>query len=277
MPPGVSAYVGLKLSGAPARLNAMGRFSTTVEFYSRYREPYPPSFFKKVAEQIGLRGNETLLDVGCGPGLLAIGFAPYIGHGTGLDPEPTMLAAAKSAAKEAGVALKLIHETIEQFADGGTFDMVTIGRAIHWLDRETTCGVLERIVAEQGRIVTCGATTVESTESPWKAPYEAVRKEWAADKHEEWYRIDPRTWFAGSAFAQVGTVSVGEHRQVTIPELIGRALSKSNTSPAVLGERRAEFEAALASALEPFAQNGILQEEIVARGSIFGRQPRHSS
>jgi SAM-dependent methyltransferase len=66
----------------------MGRFASTVEFYARYREPYPPEFFQKVAEQIGLRGDETLLDVGCGPGMLAIGFAPFVGSCTGLDPEP---------------------------------------------------------------------------------------------------------------------------------------------------------------------------------------------
>jgi len=58
----------------------MGRFASTVEFYARYREPYPPEFFKKSAEQIALRGNESLLDVGCGPGLLAIGFAPFVGR-----------------------------------------------------------------------------------------------------------------------------------------------------------------------------------------------------
>ena len=67
----------------------MGRFASTVEFYARYREPYPPEFFEKIAEQISLRGDETLLDVGCGPGMLAIGFAPFVGSCTGLDPRTT--------------------------------------------------------------------------------------------------------------------------------------------------------------------------------------------
>jgi SAM-dependent methyltransferase len=97
----------------------MGRFASTVEFYSRYREPYPPKFFQKVAEEIGLRGNETLLDVGCGPGMLAIGFAPFVGSCTGLDPEPGMLAAARSAAAEAGSVLSLIDGRIEEFPTKG--------------------------------------------------------------------------------------------------------------------------------------------------------------
>ena len=82
----------------------MGRFASTVEFYALYREPYPPKFFKKVAEQIGMRGGESLLDIGCGPGLLAIDFAPFVGSCTGLDPESAMIEAAKGAAVEAGVS-----------------------------------------------------------------------------------------------------------------------------------------------------------------------------
>jgi ubiquinone/menaquinone biosynthesis C-methylase UbiE len=43
--------------------------------------------------------SETLLDVGCGPGMLAIGFAPFVGGGTGLDPEPGMIAAPRREKK----------------------------------------------------------------------------------------------------------------------------------------------------------------------------------
>jgi hypothetical protein len=50
----------------------MGRFASTVEFYARYREPYPPEFFKQSTQQIALRGNETLLDIGCVPGAATI-------------------------------------------------------------------------------------------------------------------------------------------------------------------------------------------------------------
>jgi len=81
------------LLALPAKLETMGRFASTVEFYSRYREPYPPAFFNYVAERIGLRGDESLLDIGCGPGLLAIGFALFVEHCTGIDPEAAMIAA----------------------------------------------------------------------------------------------------------------------------------------------------------------------------------------
>jgi SAM-dependent methyltransferase len=257
----------------------MGRFASTVEFYSRYREPYPPEFFRAVAERLGLRGTEKLLDVGCGPGLLAIGFGPFVARATGLDPEPAMIEAAKTAAASAGLALSLVQGRVEEFSRAESFDLVTIGRALHWLDRDATLAVLEHIVPASGRILICGASSSESALSLWTEAYEHVRRSWAAEgpgEHERRYRIDGKTWFAGSCFGEAGMVSVTERRQLTVEALVGRALSKSNTSPTRLGERRAQFEEEIAAVLEPFAQDGVLNEEIVARASIFARLPGRS-
>jgi cyclopropane fatty-acyl-phospholipid synthase-like methyltransferase len=55
----------------------MGRFASTVAYYETARPPYGAAFFEAVALQLGLDGSERLLDVGAGPGILAIGFAPY--------------------------------------------------------------------------------------------------------------------------------------------------------------------------------------------------------
>jgi len=252
----------------------MGRFASTVEFYARYREPYPPMFFKKVAEQIALRGDESLLDVGCGPGMLAIGFAPFVGSCTGLDPEPLMIAAAKDAAAEAGVALSLIHGRIEEFPMTQTYDVITIGRAHHWLERAPTLAVLERILAhDSGHILICRASSVETPETPWVKPYRKVRSAWASGPAEKHYRVDPSEWFRDSCFSAVGETSVTERSQVTIADLIGRALSRSNTSPEVVAGGQGKFETQIAEALEPFVQDGVLEEQIVARASIFGRLP----
>ena len=251
----------------------MGRFASTVAFYARYREPYPPEFFQKVAEEIGLRGNEALLDVGCGPGMLAIGFAPFVGGCTGLDPEPLMIAAATGAAADARVAISLIDGRIEEFPTTQTYDVITIGRAQHWLERTQTLAVLERILAPgSGRILICRASCVETPETPWVKPYRKVRSAWASGRPEEkQYRVVPSEWFRDSCFSAMGETSFTERRQVTIADLIGRALSRSNTSPEAVAGRQDKFEAQIAAALEPFVEDGVLVEQIVARASIFGR------
>jgi SAM-dependent methyltransferase len=250
----------------------MGRFASTVEFYARYREPYPPSFFQKVAKQFALRGDESLLDIGCGPGLLAIGFARFVGSCTGLDPEPGMITAAKDAAAEAGVALSLVEGRIEEFPTNQTYDLITIGRAQHWLERTPTLAVLERILAPgSGRILICRASSVETPETPWVKPYRKVRSAWASGPADKQYRVDPSEWFRESCFSAIGEISVTERHQVTIADLIGRALSRSNTSPEVVAVGQKKFESEIAATLAPFVQDGVLEEQIVARASIFGR------
>jgi hypothetical protein len=63
-----------------------------------------------------------------------------------------MIRAARATAKEAGIQLRLIEGGLEDLPESvGTFDLVTIGRALHWLDRDVTLGVLDRVVAADGR------------------------------------------------------------------------------------------------------------------------------
>jgi hypothetical protein len=182
-----------------------------------------------------------------------------------------MITAARAAAAQAAVSLTLIHARIEEFSSARSFDFITIGRALHWMDRITALPVLEQIVSPRGRILICRASSVESPSSPWIRPYNDARRRWGAVKAEKQYWHEYETWFAGSCFSQLATTSVTESRQVTIVDLVNRALSKSNTSPAVLGEQRVAFEAEISAVLEPFAQHGILQEQIVANASIFAR------
>jgi predicted RNA methylase len=75
----------------------MGRFATTAALYEDLRPPYPPAFFRSVAEKLALSGQSALIDLGTGPGLLALGFAPFAGRIVGVDPEPDMIAAAARA------------------------------------------------------------------------------------------------------------------------------------------------------------------------------------
>jgi SAM-dependent methyltransferase len=252
----------------------MGRFASTVDFYSRYREPYPATFFKTVAMRLALRGSESLLDVGCGPGVLTMGFAPFVGHGIGLDPEPAMIEAASTAAAATGLPVSFLAGRIEEFTTADRFDIVTIGRALHWLDRNAALPVLERIVSDSGRILICGASSVEHPSAPWVKTYNDVCRCYVLDADkagEARYRLDPKGWFTGSRFEQAGIVEVAETREVAISDLVGRALSKSNTSPAKLGDRRSAFEAEITAALEPFAHQGVLEEQIVACATIFAR------
>jgi SAM-dependent methyltransferase len=246
----------------------MGRFETTARTYAARREPYPPEFFAAAADALKLRGDESLIDLGTGPGLLAIGFARYVDRVLGVDPEPAMAAEARRAAVAANVALPVIEGRVEELDIGlGPFDLITIGRALHWMDREATLAVFDRILASGGRMLICGSTIVPGESNPWRATYDAVLRSWGAarDRHRQVYEH----WFDGSRFAQIAEIKV-VHSQITTPEaLFERALTRSTISPAVLGSRTEALRAELLEALAPYFPDSSGPEIIEAKAAVF--------
>jgi SAM-dependent methyltransferase len=248
----------------------VGRFDSTVPFYARFREPYPASFFREVARRQEINGIERLIDIGCGPGSLVIGFAPYVKSSVGVDVETEMLAAARVEAARAGVHVHLIQARIEDLPlDIGLFHVVTIGRALHWFDREEAIAVLERIVDSNGWIAICGTRTQSAASQGWTGKFHEIRRAWSSDPEETRYHINLEDWFRGSRFHKMENIEVTETHRVTIQELIGRALSLSTTSPEVLGERRPAFESAMKEALEPLSNGGIFDEQVTAIATIL--------
>jgi ubiquinone/menaquinone biosynthesis C-methylase UbiE len=249
----------------------MGRFETTARTYAARREPYPPEFFAAAADALKLRGDESLIDLGTGPGLLAIGFARYVGRVLGVDPEPAMAAEARRAAVAANVALPVIEGRAEELDIGlGPFDLITIGRALHWMDREVTLPVIARILAPGGRTLICGSTSVAGEFNPWRAAYDAVLRSWGAARDGGHRRVYEH-WFDGSRFTQIAEIKVA-HRQITTPEaLVERALTRSTSSPAILGSRTKAFRAELLLALDPFFPDAFGSELIEAKAAVFAR------
>lgn len=211
-----------------------------------------------------------MLDVGCGPGNLAIGFASMIGSVTAVDIEPDMLRLARAAAVEAGAHIAFVEAKVEDLSlPADSIDFVTIGRALHWLSPPETLAVLERIVAPGGWIAVCRPSATEAPVNAWNEKFKAIRRAWSPDPDETRYRPDVDKWFGPSRFRKVDEISVVHRQKVTIEDLVRRGLSFSITSPSVLGERKPEFEAAIEEALTPFAKDGAIEEELAAKATVF--------
>src|ERR1700722_11103270 len=130
------------------------RFRATVPFYARYRLAYPESLIRRVVEIVGLRPGDKVMDLGCGPGLLAIPFAQAGMAVTGVDPEPEMLSALSHAAKDSGVTIDIRRGSSFDMPVGlGPFRLVTMGRSFHWMDRSATLEILDRLIEPGGAVV----------------------------------------------------------------------------------------------------------------------------
>jgi len=246
----------------------LGRFASTVAYYESARPPYGAAFFSAVARELRFDRSQRLLDVGAGPGILAIGFAPTCREVIGVDPEPAMVEAARSAAVRAGVAVKFIDCRFEDLAANlGAFDVVTIGRAIHWLNPDPARKALDRVVKPIGKILVCHASSVDDGRNPWLGTFKAVRDRWRDDRPV----YDPDIFFAGGPFVTRGTISVETAITIPVERLADRILSMSTSSPDRLGDQVPAMRRAMCEALAPFAVDGMIGETVEARAEVFGR------
>jgi SAM-dependent methyltransferase len=246
----------------------MGRFASTVAYYENARAPYGAAFFVTVARELGFNRSQRLLDVGAGPGILAIGFAPYCGEAVGVDPEPAMVEAARAAAARAGIAATFIEGRFEDKAAGlGAFSVVTIGRAIHWLDPNLARDALDRVVKPGGRVLVCHASSVDDGRNAWLGAFNAIRDRWRDDRPKH----DRDLFFAGGRFVPGGTITVETTAAFPIERLADRILSMSTSSPERLGDDVPVMRSAMREALAPYAADGVIQDIVEAEADIFER------
>jgi SAM-dependent methyltransferase len=150
--------------------------------YLRGRPPYSRELRPTVAVECGLDGTGRLLDVGCGPGVLAVELAPLVDEAVGLDPDADMLTeAALHAARQRTTNVRWVHGLAEQIPelDLSRFRLVTFGQSFHRTDRESVAEVVYDLLEPGGSIVLV-AHTVDDRAVPAgpgypKIPHEAIR------------------------------------------------------------------------------------------------------
>jgi SAM-dependent methyltransferase len=256
----------------------MGRFASTAELYEQFRPAYPPEFFRDVAQKLQMSKRHRLLDIGTGPGPLAIGFAPYAGHVTAIDPEPAMLAAARRAMARAGQTLHLIEGRAEDLpAEAGAFDIVTVGRALHWIDRAALGTLFARLVAPDGALVICGCSSARNGRNDWLETYNTARRAWSPEtlwsesgKGERRPR-DLIALLEGTGFRAAEVVRVETVGEVDASYLARRVLTFSSSSPAALGDKVDAMLADVEARLAPFGHDGLITEIVVSRADIARR------
>jgi ubiquinone/menaquinone biosynthesis C-methylase UbiE len=250
----------------------MGRFATTVPLYEKLRPPYPAAFFSNVAQRLRLGKEHALIDLGTGPGLLALGFAPYVGRIVGVDPEPAMLAATRKAAANASKAITLIEGKAEALpSEVGRFDVVTIGRALHWMDCDAIAVLFERLVASDGTILVCSSNPAGDGRNSWLNEYNKARRSWSEPSAGERYHRRLGAVLQRTPFHVTDAITVETSRKVSVNDLARRVLTFSSSSPAVLGNKTEPMLRDVERRLLPLSCEGFLTEVVVSIAQLAKR------
>jgi ubiquinone/menaquinone biosynthesis C-methylase UbiE len=258
------------------------RFRTTVPFYARFRLSYPDELIRRVIAIVGLERGDHVMDLGCGPGLLAIPFAQAGMKVTAVDPEPEMLAAAEAAAREAGVALELVQRSSFNLpASIGPFKLITMGRSFHWMDRAETLRVLDRLVAPEGAIALFDDDHPRTVENRWRIKLGEIGNKFGrgeshhvVERGKETYRTH-ESYLLDSPFSHLERTAFVVRRELTADDIVGLAYSLSTSSPEKLGERTDEFERELRNELTQLSPEGRFIE-IAEMGALIAKRGQFS-
>jgi ubiquinone/menaquinone biosynthesis C-methylase UbiE len=141
---------------------------TTIDQFTRQAVPFSQSLghtndesLRFLIDAVNLTEKDTVLDVACGTGIVACGFAVIANHVTGIDITPAMLEQAKLLAQQRGLTnLSWRQGDIETlpFPDD-SFSVVLSRYAFHhFLDPSTVLSEMARVCRPGGRVLITDAT-----------------------------------------------------------------------------------------------------------------------
>jgi SAM-dependent methyltransferase len=219
-------------------------FDVAASLYA-YRLPYHGQFFADLAGRIGLRGKEQVLDLCCGSGAIVRGLAPRVGSVVGLDFSAEMLGLAPSLPNA-----EYRRISVEEHAEGsgsGSFDLISVGHGIHWIDPKPLATILSRDLKTAGRVIILGNQWAEET--PWIGQLRRVE---APFKSFDVFDVNGQRKLGALGFRMTDRAHYKFQVDCDLPFLEKHVTSYARYTEKILRQPE-EFSRRMREALSPFA------------------------
>lgn len=252
-------------------------FKGTAWYYSRYRVPYPPELIDGLASAFDLEGRGRLLDLGCGPGTLALRLNDVFEDVVGVDPDPEMIEEARRLAETAG-ATNVVWRTEraeDVSSELGTFRLVTMGASFHWMEQGRVLRLCRGLLEDGGGIALVGVKSQfwEGPES-WHQEVTRILKRWLGEERRAGSGTfshpakEFEEYLRDSDFVPRERLRYRFGHVWTVDSIVGLIFSTSGGARHLFAGRSDDFEREVRSALLSLNPDGTFEQELEAE-SIF--------
>lgn len=169
--------------------------------YARHRPRYPRALIGLLREEVGLRPDWVVADVGSGTGLSS---EPFLEHGNlvyGIEPNTEMRAAAEEILGGRPRFRSVAGSAEETTLEEASVDLVVAGQAFHWFDAEAARKEFLRILrGDRWAVLVWNTRRAEA--SPFGRAYEALLAAFGTDytevRHDRLAEERLRSFYGGS-------------------------------------------------------------------------------
>lgn len=249
-------------------------YSGSAPYYLRGRPPYAPGLADRITEALSLDGTGRLLDVGCGPGVVALPLARRFDEAVGLDPDAAMLAEAQHRAGALGVAnVRWIRTRAEELPLGlGTFRVATFAQSFHWMDRPLVAASVYAMLEHGGALLHINIAPNPQADPlglPWPTPPYAAIQELVRRYLGPVRRAGQGVLRSGTPggeaaiLRQAGfsgpnqlVIAATEPLVRDVDDIVAWVFSRSDSAPHLFGDQVDDFEANLQQVLHNAAPDG---------------------
>lgn len=119
--------------------------------YAKYRDIYPPVFYKKIADRKLCAAGQTVLDLGTGTGVLPRNMYHFGAHWYGTDISENQIAQAKILSGQMNMQIQFQTAAAEDVDfPNQTFDVITACQCFWYFDHERLVPNLSRMLKKNG-------------------------------------------------------------------------------------------------------------------------------
>ncbi|MFI6407636.1 class I SAM-dependent methyltransferase [Streptomyces sp. NPDC050548] len=217
----------------------VGFSGEVAEYYAKYRRGYPPPVIESLRAAFALDADDTVLDLGCGTGQLAVPLAPQVRSVIGMDPEPDMLRLAGETA--AGQGVRNVTWVLGADSDvpalgallgPGSLAMTVIGQALHWMRHEELFPALAPLFRTGGGVaVVANGTPLWLQDRAWSRALRACLEDHFGTRLEATCGTaaqDRRRYaqaLRAAGFTDVRETVIDYTAELTVDEIIGGVCS----------------------------------------------------